>query len=454
MNRRALLKLSTVASLALLFPKRAEAAKFDFSSVQFSQEKYDANKAQTIIIFLYGAASQLSGNLSNIEEIKKASQSNYDDYFRGVTQTTNKCWQEAGGTHMEELMANGDMTIFRNCFSKVRDESGSKAHGVCTSQNQKGSFVDDRAGIVSSLAQVLEDNGVVNENTLMPFVTLEGDSTFYLDGDKPLNGYLKPIGVDEDLNNPYSRNARARWYYYTEEERDSAPKTYYNKESGFDPKFEATLDALAQSKNKNKKITNAFTRRESLSDFIEGIESAATPDLGVDAYPQNSSFARKVETSIKIAANNPDTKLITLSSGSLGGWDDHNDAREYVSRMESLFKTLKSAMKHLKVLGKDKNVNIMLFGEFGRNVNLNSALGWDHGNLQNFFVLGGKEYFSHQGVVGETVLDDVGAINRLFLKPKEGSYQFEPMSIASTIYKIYGIENPEILCDGYAPVSI
>ena len=105
-------------------------------------------------------------------------------------------------------------------------------------------------------------------------------------------------------------------------------------------------------------------------------------------------------------------------------------------------------MAHIKAEGKEQRINIMVFGEFGRNVNLNSALGWDHGNLQNFYVLGGKGYFNHKGVVGETVVDNTGSINRLYLKPKAGSYQFEPMSIAATLYKIYGIDNPETLTNG------
>ena len=112
-------------------------------------------------------------------------------------------------------------------------------------------------------------------------------------------------------------------------------------------------------------------------------------------------------------------------------------------------------MAHLKALEKDGKINIMVFGDFGRNVNLNAAHGWDHGNLQNFYVLGGKDYFTHQGIVGETVVDVTGSLNRLWLKPKKGTYQFEPLSIAATLYRIYGIENPDILTGGkYPPVSI
>jgi len=128
-------------------------------------------------------------------------------------------------------------------------------------------------------------------------------------------------------------------------------------------------------------------------------------------------------------------------------------ARDYVTRTERLFAALKSAMAHLKAEGKEQNINIMVFGEFGRNVNLNSALGWDHDNLQNFYVLGGKGYFNHKGIVGETIVEDTGSINRLYLKPKSGTYQFEPLSIAATLYKIYGTENPEILTNNNGAVD-
>ncbi len=214
------------------------------------------------------------------------------------------------------------------------------------------------------------------------------------------------------------------------------------------------MDSLAQATNSDGKIKEAFTKRNELDAFIETLKTVPTPALGVDAYPLGDRFAARLETSIKVLVNNPDTKMITMGADGLGGWDDHDDARGYVVRMESLFRSLRSAMAHLKAEGKDGNINIMVYGEFGRNVNLNSALGWDHGNLQNLYVLGGKNYFNHQGVVGETVLSETGKINRLYLKPKSGSYAFEPMSIASTLYKIYGITNPETLTNGNVPIAI
>ncbi len=447
MERRDFIKLTLLAGSYVLMPSFSYATILDISKINFSTSAYNGNNAQTIIIFTYGGASQLGGNITNIDEIEAKSQNSYHDYFRGVTKTINGCWQEAGGEYMETLMENGDMTIFRCCYSQIREDDGNKAHGVCTEQNQKGSYADDDGGgVITNIAQILKANSIVGEQTLMPFVTMEGDSAFYLEGRMSLPGFLKPVGVDEDFNNPYERYSRD-WYYYTDAERDV--DGYRDQ----DPELSAKMDTLAQSYNEEGKIKDAFAMRGRLASFINEIKESEVPDLGDDNYP-NNDFADKIKAAIKLLDKNPDTKIITLGTGGLGGWDDHNDSRDYVSRMERLFGSLKSAIAHLKAIGKDQNINIMVFGEFGRNVNLNSAFGWDHGNLQNLYLLGGQGYFRHKGVVGETVLSETGAINRLFLKPKGGTYWFEPLSIASTIYKIYGIENPEILTDGYNPVDI
>lgn len=452
MRRRNFIKLSLAAYASLALPSTSSAAAVNLSQVNFEGSVYADNNAQTIMIFMYGGASSLAGNLTNIDEINNESQSDYYNYFRGVNPTANGCWQEAGGTHMEEMMDAGDMTLFRTSFSQVREDNNNKAHGSCTVQNQKGSFDEDGGGVVANLAQVLKNNGVIDEETILPFVTLEGESTFYAEGRDQLPSYLKPVGLNESFSNPYNRNRVRDWSKYTPKERET--ENYNDSELGFDPALEAQMNSLAQSHNSNIKIKDAFAKRGALGEFIDDIADAATPDLGANAYPTNSSFAEKIEAAIKIMDNNPDTKVITMNTGGLGGWDDHNDARNYVTRSEELFLSLKSGMAHLDALGKKNKISIMVFSEFGRNVNLNSALGWDHGNLQNLYVFGGTDYFTHRGVVGETEVSVTGQINRLYLKPKAGTEQFEHLSIAATLYKIFGITNPEILTDGNGAVNL
>ncbi len=452
MERRAFVKLSLALGGAVLLPTWSYSKELDLTKIIFSKPN---NSVQTIIIYLYGGASQLNGNISNIEEINESSFKKYPDYFRGnysMTKTTNNCWAEAGGTEMEEMMANGDMTLFRTCYSSVREESNNKSHGLCTSQNQKGSFDANNAGALSNLAQILESNSVVNSSTVMPFVTLEGESTFYATGSIPITPYLKPVAMDANLNNPYKRDKR-NWLFYTEEEK--AKSKHYSQsdeKGGFDPEFDAMMTAMAQNINSEGKIKNAFKQREKLVDIIENIIKQPTPQLS-NPYPTNSKFAKSVESAIKILKYNSDTKVITLSGSSgLGGWDDHSNSMDYIARSKNLFMTLQSAVEHLKAENKINDVSIIVFGDFGRGLNLNPAYGWDHGNLQNLYVLGGKSYLNHKGIVGETIVHHTGKVNRIYHRPKAGSYSFEPLSIASTIYKMHGIENPTELT-GYPEIT-
>ncbi len=456
MKRRDFIKLSFVTGSAVLMPSFSYGANLNLNDITFSTTTYQDNAAQTIIVFMYGGASQLSGNISNLEEINQHSQHNYS-YFSGTratTATTHNCWKAAGGDHMEDLIAAGDMTLYRCCYSQEREDANNKSHGLCTNQNQRGTYDIDGGGIVANIATILRAKGMINENTLMPFVTMEGESTFYTEGNIPLASYLKPVGVDERFNNPYSRSVNP-WLFCTDEERQNNNCTDSN--SDYIPKLTTDMDILSQSYNQNRKIKNAFTKRGELSSFIEdNLKSKLDAQGNIITpveYPTNN-FSNKLKAAITLLDANPDTKIVTLGTGGLGGWDDHNDANRYVKRMDDLFGSLKAAVAHLKAINKDDTINIMVFGEFGRNVNLNASNGWDHGNLQNFYVLGGKGYFTHRGIVGETVVDNAG-YNRIWLKPKSGTYWFEPLSIASTLYSIYGIENPNILTGGnYPPVNI
>lgn len=446
MNRRNFLKTLSFVTASLLLPGEAMATPIDFSKIEFDSASYTKNSAQTIMIFLYGGPSELAGNLSNIEEIKLASQSDYDDYFNyGLTPTQNGFWQEAGGITMEEMLLSGDMNIFRTCYSQLRDDEGNRSHGQCVSQNQRGvNTLDDTNGIFSIIANTLYQNGMIDENSRLPFISMEGDSIFFNANDFSLESFLKPTSFSYDLDNPYNRRDANSWSYYTSQER--SVENYQANRSALD----IAMDTVAQLTNRDGKIKENFDKRVELDTFVNDINNAVIPQ-GI-TYP-NNSFSEKLANAVKILVNNQDTKIISLGSDGLGGWDDHSEGRDYRTRMEGLFESLKAAMAHIKAESKDGNINIMVWGDFGRNVNLNSSFGWDHGNLQNFYLFGGKNYFNHVGVVGETALEETGEINRLFLKPAANSYWFEPYSIAATLYSLYGITNPEYLTGGFGPIE-
>ncbi len=429
MNRRDFIKLSMYAGYSCLLPSYSRAAG-PLDNVLFNSAIYESNRPQTIMVFLYGGASELAGNFTNYNEFKDLSQSSYATHFRDLlTPTANGFWTEAGGAYMEELLAAQNLNVFRTCFSQARWDLDNRSHGSCVAQNQRGSFNEDSSGIFTNLAHVLRMNGYIDTNTKLPFLTMDGDSGFFAGGDLVRDPILAPISLNENLDNPFHRDN--------------------------DPDYAAEMDALAQSINAPGKIKDAFEKRAEMDLFIESIKALPDPNdsLSVAYKYEDNSFAEKLKTAIKILAHNQDTQLISMATSGLGGWDDHNDARNYMPRMEQVFRALKSAMAHIATIPTGEHINIIVMGDFGRGVNLNSANGWDHGNLQTAYVLGGTQYFQTPGIVGETILADTGSVNRLYLRPHADSYWFEPLSVASTIYSIYGITNPEVLTDGMPVIS-
>ena len=106
--------------------------------------------------------------------------------------------------------------------------------------------------------------------------------------------------------------------------------------------------------------------------------------------------------------------------------------------------------------GTTNNIIINVFGDFGRRVNLNNSQGWDHGNNQNLFTLGGAGVVSAGNpggaaprtlgkIVGTTVRVGASGTNNQVTEPTPGSYEFEPMSVASSLYSYPGVQNPDTI---------
>ncbi len=126
---------------------------------------------------------------------------------------------------------------------------------------------------------------------------------------------------------------------------------------------------------------------------------------------------------------------------------DHSGALDdYPARIQGLFLALETAAKHMNLVSAT-NIVINAFGDFGRNVNLNNSLGWDHGNNQNFYTLGGSAIADRAlgKLAGRTRRIGTPFQNRQFTSLAVDSYQCEPFSIASTLFKYFGVQNPEVL---------
>jgi uncharacterized protein (DUF1501 family) len=231
------------------------------------------------------------------------------------------------------------------------------------------------------------------------------------------------------------------------------------------PLMDRIFDDMAKSKNTVETMNNFLGNRKILEEKIQSVVTERTVDkkdknLEAYGYTVNNTFHKTLATAIELLDSNSSTRTMTIGTAGLGGWDDHSYCKvNYTRRMQNLFQALESGMKHLDGIGKKNKISILVYGEFGRNVNLNASFGWDHGNLQNLYVLGGTDYFNHVGgtgaIVGETEVDNGGRPKggRLDLKPKQGSYVCEPLSIAATIYAIHGIGNPEMLTGGFGVIN-
>lgn len=439
-NRRDFLKGFSAMGLSAILPYSAAAADLDYGQIDFDPNIYSSNNAQTIIVYLYGGPSELGGNLTNIAQINAESQNPYPS---GMNATTNHFWAEAGGDVMESLLASGDMNLFRTCYRTV---DNLKAHGECTSQAQRGKESDGGAGIIANLASILCHKGAISEPTggddigkSIPFVTMEGESTLFREDDLNLPLFVKPVAFGNDVINPYERTGYFNDWVVNQNDNTTLGNLF---------------DTMSQNFNPDGKIKEAFERREVLEKFMNDVKALVSPV----SYPPNNTFADRLEFAMKLLIHNEHTKVISIGSPGLGGWDDHSNAiSSYSNRMQDLMSALNAAVAHMHAKGRS-NINIVVFGEFGRNVNYNNSEGWDHGNNQNVYWFGGAGYMNQLGIVGETELSGTGSNNRLFLRPKnfeqaDESYHFQVFSIAATIYNMYGITNPEILTQNNYPIN-
>lgn len=411
------------------------------------QEQIDYLKPATlpkvINIFLYGGPSELAGNLTNMEQINAGSQNSYPSSMllapgdTGSEVTANYFWKSAGGDRMEAMLASGDMSIYRTIY-RIKDDN--KGHGKSVTQNLTGSLYTQNPGIVTTLASILATFNPFDKDIndlVLPIVSFEGSSVIFRKESLIIPDILNPIALDYRLDNPYNRSTNS----YLGESSDAL--------------IEQLARSVSSLNSAQADMQNAFLKRSEIAAFIASKFNADAiggnlpidPDSGVAIVYPETTFGRQMKAAMSLAIENDDTFFISIGGGGLGGWDDHSNALdEYPSRMDSLMAAIQVAVKHAN-LKSQEHIMINVFGDFGRNVNLNNAGGWDHGNNQNFYTFSGGGIAGRTlgQIIGETEWSGTANENRQFTVPKEGSFTAEPFSIASTIYSYFGVQNPEIL---------
>jgi hypothetical protein len=479
---------------------RAANAAVDYSAVQIAAPRY---MPQVINIFLYGGPSELSGNLTNIVDIDTNSQNSYtaafgdriltfDDDGTGDNGfiTPNGFWRGAGGLDMQFLLnGNGShMSVYRTIM-KVKD--GTRSHRESILMSLKGSLdIENSAGVGTRIAAALYQNRAAYEqgittyadesaidmdNMILPFVSFEGDTrAFAPDPDYAVPLLLRGTTLNEDLEDPYTRqndgNGAALDAMVG---RKLADPAYAARFSGVIASNDLRQYLASRIGNLKDAATALPTIGETDDQTALGLTDAVTPMTYPD--PRTNRYSNRIKAAVTLAVENPGSMYITVGGG-LGGWDDHNNGIEnYPNRMNQLFAALKAAALHIKYSGtqtagvtstpgsaeagtpmarRTDNIVINVFGDFGRRVNLNNSEGWDHGNNQNLWTIGGAGVASAADggmlrqlgkVVGRTQrVGDPGTNNQV-TEPQADSYQAEPMSIAASVYSYFGVQNPQIL---------
>jgi len=482
---------------------------------------------QVINIFLYGGPSELSGNLTNIQDIHDNSQNSYTNAFgadilnfdtsgnsninvdgfitrhgfwRGDPDVNNDDAFDAngaGGRYMQSMLERGQMSVYRTLMKRI---DGTRSHRESLLMSQKGSLdIEAGPGVGTRLAATLfqqralyeattaladgtpvsslasgTDSGV--EALFLPFVSFEGDTRYFQqDPDYSLPLLLRGTTLDEDLQSPYSRGSDtdpvksvlntlvgkvmtpAKVSRFSGVNDGFALREFFeDKMAGIDPGGAAVNQNTDSSGNPLPNVTDAADA------------AAIGITAGAQLFYPNNQYTDRIRAAVTLALKNPSTAYITVGGG-LGGWDDHNNGIDnYPDRMNDLFAVMQAAMLHIKysntaatlpttpggpagTRSTSSNIAINMFGDFGRLVNLNNSEGWDHGNNQNLYTFGidGPNSPRPAGAMGKVVgrtqrVGDPGTNNQV-TEPVPGSYEAEPMSVASTVYSYFGVQNPEVL---------
>ena len=477
MDRRSFLKIAGLGGTAMYVPasltidsllNKAYATSPNYSGMNVNTAPLAGRMPQVIHVFLYGGPSELSGNLSQIADIAANSQSSYENNITGITdvttnpggQITNKgFWNDAGGATMEFLVDNNYMSVYRTMMKRVND---TRSHRESIFQSQKGTTnVEARPGIGTVLAHILDRNraafqtvaGKPVDQLILPFISFEGETTYFTpDPNKNLELRLRYQTLGSNLQNPFSRDESNN--------TNNILDNLVNSVTSGGSRYSKIKDAFAARTVLETNVGNLQTAFDAPLTFagpIDVVDQAQDFTGNTLSYPSNT-FASQIRAAVTLAIENQDTLFISVGNVGLGGWDDHNNGCDrYAGRMQDLFDALRAACKHIKYAsgttpgGANRltdNIMINVHGEFGRRVNLNGSCGWDHGNMQNLFTLMGsgiRPAGALGKVVGRTQRTGTSNTNNQFQVPAAGSYEFEPASLASTIYQAFGVTNPEVL---------
>jgi uncharacterized protein (DUF1501 family) len=158
-------------------------------------------------------------------------------------------------------------------------------------------------------------------------------------------------------------------------------------------------------------------------------------------YPENA-FGRSMGDIARMIAGGLGSSVYYTT---LGGWDTHAgqpprqaELLGYVAQATAAFRA------DMKAIGRDKDVMILVFSEFGRQVAENASFGTDHGEGGLMLVLGGGVKGGLFG--GEPNLEDL-ELNAL-------KYQTDFRNVYATALKWIAANPKEVLGADFSPMAL
>ncbi len=136
-----------------------------------------------------------------------------------------------------------------------------------------------------------------------------------------------------------------------------------------------------------------YASTEAIKKALRGSDNKATTAAN---YPNNNPLAPRLQTIAKLIAGGLGTRVYYAN---VGGFDTHaNQPGQHSYLLGAVADAIAAFQRDLTLQGRDKDVVLMTFSEFGRRVKENASSGTDHGAASVLFVVGSS---LHGGSYGE-----------------------------------------------------
>lgn len=127
----------------------------------------------------------------------------------------------------------------------------------------------------------------------------------------------------------------------------------------------------------------AYTSSEEIKTALKQYDFKAGTEAG---YPQNNGLGNSLQTVARLITGGVPTRIYYVS---IGGFDTHaNQPNAHAGLLNQMSGAIAAFFRDLGLQGKDKDVLLMTFSEFGRRVKENGSNGTDHGAAGSMFVVG------------------------------------------------------------------